>query len=69
VAHQPIYPNGEIHKVDFECRGDHCRGFVAPECFRNFQLPLHHPRGEVSLSFSGEKTSATDPQRESKTKI
>jgi quinol monooxygenase YgiN len=48
MAHQPIHPDGGIHKVDFECRCGHCRGFVAPERFRNLQLPLHGPHVEVS---------------------
>jgi quinol monooxygenase YgiN len=48
MAHQPIHPDGGIHKIDIECRCDYCRGFVAPEHFWDFQLPLPGPHGEVS---------------------
>ncbi len=48
MAHQPIHPDGGIHKVDFECRCGHCRDFVASECFWNFRLPLPDPHGEVN---------------------
>jgi hypothetical protein len=48
MAHQSIYPDGGIHKVDFECCRCHCRGFVAPEHLWNFQLPLHDSHLEVS---------------------
>jgi hypothetical protein len=58
MAHQPIHPNGGIHKVDFECRCGHCRGFVAPEGFWNAWLPFHNPCGEVSPCFENKQSAA-----------